>query len=226
MTVTTLEDLNQALVALPLPDGVTRVVLGDGNSKSRVMFIGHSPSSTDDETGKPYSGPAGDLLDELMTAANLRRQDIYLTNMVKVWTYKDERGQRVNRTPTVKEIKTFLPYLEKELEIIKPVALVALGSTTAQFFLGKDFKITSNSGTWLEIPDQSPYLKSAKLPEPKPLVMGMAQPSYLIHLQDNAPESYMPARVALIEALKKVKAVLDGDIPNKDSKASEDDIPF
>lgn len=221
----TLQKLEQSLKTQPLPEGVKQVVGGHGNTSSRVVFIGHSPSSSDDETGQPYSGPAGDIFDELLHEARLTRDDIYVTNLVKVWTYKDERGQRVNRTPTVKEIKSWLPFLEKELEHIKPVALVALGSTTAQYFLGKDFKITSDGNRWLSIPQESPYLKVAKLPEPKPLMMGIAQPSYLIHLQDNAPESYMPARVALIEALTKVKAVLDGH-PPEEMNNSSDDVPF
>ena len=167
MTMITLEDLNQTLAALVLPEGVTQVVLGEGNPKSRVVCIGHSPSGSDDQTGKPYSGPAGEIFDELLAEANLKRSDIYVTNLVKVWTYKEEQGQkeqgqRVNRTPTMKEIKAWLPYIEKELEIIQPAAIVALGGTTAQFFLGKDFKITSSGNRWLTIPDSSPYLKAAK----------------------------------------------------------------
>jgi uracil-DNA glycosylase len=218
--------LNQTLKAQPLPEGVKQVVLGEGNPTSRVMFIGHSPSGSDDQTGKPYSGPAGDIFNDLLTEADLTRQSIYLSNLVKVWTWKDERGQKVNRTPTMKEIKAWLLFIEQEIETIKPVAIVALGGTTAQFLLGKDFKITSSGNRWLEIPDSSPYLKVAKLPEPKPLVMGMAQPSYLIHLQDNAPESYAPTRANLIEALKKVKRVQGGEIPQMETVSSEDEVPF
>jgi uracil-DNA glycosylase len=226
MDTEALNKINEAIKSFPLPEGVHKVVLGDGNLQSRVVFIGHSPSSSDDQSARPYSGPAGDIFDELLAEADLKRSDIYLTNLVKVWTWKDERGQRVNRTPTMKEIKAWLPYLEQELNIIKPVAIVALGGTAAQFFLGKDFKITASGNRWLKIPDLSPYLKVATLPEPKPWVMGLAQPSYLIHLQDNSPESYMPTRVSLIEALKNVKRVLEGEEPQTQTLSSEDEIPF
>ncbi len=226
MDLETLAELNQTLASHSLSEGTTRVVSGDGNPTSHVVFIGHSPSSSDDQTGIPYSGPAGDIFNELLSEVDLKRESIYLTNLVKVWTWKDEGSQRVNRTPTMKEIKTWLPYLEKELEIIKPVAIVALGGTTAQFLLGKEFKITASGNRWLEIPDSSPYLKVAKLPQPRPWVMGLAQPSYLIHLQDNAPESYAPTRANLIEALKKVKRVLEGETPQLELASSEDEIPF
>lgn len=218
--------INEDLKTLPLPDGVHKLVAGSGDVDSRVVFIGHSPSGADNDTGNPYTGPAGDLLDELFTEADMKRSDIYLTNLVKVWTWKDERGQKVNRTPTVKEIKAYLPYLQRELEVIKPAALVCLGGTAAQFFLSKDFKITSDGGKWLEIPETSPYFKAgARLPEPNPKVMGMAQPSYLIHLQENTPDSYQRARNFLIDTLKNVKKVLEG----AEAGSSQDDdeqVPF
>jgi uracil-DNA glycosylase len=224
----TLSKINEDLKTLPLPDGVKKLVPGVGDADSRVVFIGHSPSGADNDTGNPYTGPAGDLLDELMSEADMKRSDVYLTNLVKVWTWKDERGQKVNRTPTVKEIKAYLPYLQRELGIIQPVALVCLGGTAAQFFLGKDFKITSDGGKWFEIPETSPYFKAgARLPEPNPLVMGMAQPSYLIHLQENTPESYQRARSFLIDTLRNVKKVLDGEQPGvKAEDSSEDEVPF
>jgi uracil-DNA glycosylase len=222
-----LAKINEDLKALPLPDGVNKLVPGVGNAESRVVFIGHSPSGADNDTGNPYTGPAGDLLDELFNEADMKRQDIYLTNLVKVWTWKDERGQKVNRTPTVKEIKAYLPYVQRELEVIKPVALVCLGGTAAQFFLGKDFKITADGGKWFEIPETSPYFKAGgRLPEPNPLVMGMAQPSYLIHLQENTPESYPRARNFLIDTLKGVQKVLDGQDPTVGADSSEDEVPF
>lgn len=222
-----LAKINEDLKTLPLPDGVNKLVPGVGDAESRVVFIGHSPSGADNDTGNPYTGPAGDLLDELMAEADMKRSDIYLTNLVKVWTWKDERGQKVNRTPTVKEIKSYLPYLQRELETIKPVALVCLGGTAAQFFLGKDFKITSDGGKWFEIPETSPYFKAGgRLPEPNPKVMGMAQPSYLIHLQENTPESYQRARNFLIDTLKGVKKVLDGEQPGIREDSSEDEVPF
>ncbi|MCA9838125.1 MAG: uracil-DNA glycosylase [Trueperaceae bacterium] len=201
-----------------------KLVPGDGNPYARIMFIGHSASSSDNLSGLPYSGPAGLIFDQLLAEAGLARSDIYLSNLVKIWTFKEEFGTNVNRTPTMKEIKAWAPFLERELLILNPVAIVALGSTTAQFFLSKSFKLTASGGLWQEIPDSSPYLKVASLPTPWPLVMGLAQPSYLLHLEEHVPERSAQARADMVTALKEVKQVLLGKKP--EPQASDDSLPF
>lgn len=227
----TLEQIDREIRALPLPDGVSQVVVGQGSPQSRVVMVGHSPSATDDATGTPYSGPAGEILDELLSEVGLSRTQLYVTNLVKVWTFKEDGGERTNRTPLVREIKVWLPYLARELAVIQPAAIVALGSTAAQFFLGKDFKVSRDGGQFLPVPESSPFLKLAPLPEPWPAVMGLAQPSYLIHLLENAPENYAAARAALISALSTVKAVADGQSPQTakvtpDTNEDDDVVPF
>ncbi len=209
-------------------------VAGEGNAETPVMFIGHCPGGTDAQTGRPYSGPAGEIFDELLSEAGIARADLYITNLVKCWCFKEENGGRVNRNPTAKEIKEWVPaWLKPELEIIQPQAIVCLGGPTAQHFLGKEFKITQAGGQWLELPATSPYLKLVGgIYQPRPLVMGIPQANYLIHLQEHAPEAYPDARANLVADLIKVKQVLEGKPPKaKEDKPQPDrgeevDIPF
>ena len=201
-------------------------VAGEGNPEAVVMFVGHSPGGTDAQKGRPYTGPNGELFDQLLVEAGMVRQQVYITNLVKCWCWKEEKGLKVNRQPSAKEIKESVPrWLKAELEIIRPKAMVCLGGPTAQFFLGKDFKITQGGGQWLELPPDSPYLKLVGgIYEPRPLMMGMAQANYLMHLQEHAPEAYPDARANLVADLIKVKRVLEGSIPKV--KDPEADVPF
>jgi DNA polymerase len=209
-------------------------VAGEGNADTGVMFIGHCPGGTDVQVGRPYTGPAGQLFDQLLVEAGITRADLYITNLVKCWCFREENGQRVNRNPTAKAVKEWVPtWLKPELEIIQPRAIVALGGPTAQHFLGKDFKITQQGGEWLELPDNSPYLKLAGgIYEPRPLVMGVPQANYLMHLQEHAPEAYPDARANLVANLIKVKRVLEGQRPElkkarpKREAGEEVDLPF
>jgi len=220
-----LAQLNRELHELPLPEGVTQAVPGEGDPESPIVLIGHSPSRTDNQTGRPYTGPAGELLDQLLAEAGIKRWEVYITNLVKVWTWKTEKGIRVNRAPGVGEIKAWSKVLKHELEILNPAGLVCLGGPSAQHFLGKDFKITHSGGQWFSWPSQSPYLKIVGESEISPMVMAIPQPSYLIHLQEHTPEAYPDARANLVADLIKVKRLLEGKIPEF-KPLGEADIPF
>ena len=223
----------KSCVACPLAEGRTQVVPGEG-AVSRVVFVGHGPSGADDASGHPYSGPGGDLLDELLSQAGIGRSGVWVTNLTKCWAWKLEFGSRVNRTPGAKEVGTCVPlWLVRELEAVGPVAIVCLGGPTAQFFLGKDFKITQSRGEWLPMPEGSPYLKRAgRRLEPDPPVMAILQPAYLIHLAEHAPESYPAARQAMLRDLAEVKRVLEGGEPTRATATSpapanpDDEAPF
>ncbi|RIH88942.1 uracil-DNA glycosylase [Calidithermus roseus] len=224
-----LEQLNQRLRESVRCEGGYAPVPGEGNPHSPVVLIGHSPSGSDVQTGRPYSGPAGELLEELLAEAGIERSELYITNLVKCWTWKEENGLRVNRIPSAKEIKDWVPaWLRPELELIKPRAIVCLGGPTAQHFLGKGFKITLQGGQWLELPEDSPYLKlTGHHFDPRPFVMGIAQPNYLTHLQEHAPESYPAARSNLVADLLKVRRALEGKLPEaQPPEQGELDIPF
>jgi DNA polymerase len=195
-----------------LKNGRTQVVIPAGDVQSRIAVIGHAPSGTDDKTGLPYTGPAGDILEELLFKVGLRRSQLYITNLVKCWPWKDTGDTRVNRVPNATEIKTCtLNWLQRELRLLQPRAIVCLGGPTAQHFLGRNFKITESRGVWQELPASSPYaaLFDAKLPA----VMAMLQTAYLLHIEKNAPENYDDVLQAMMTDLKEVKRVLEGADP-------------
>lgn len=221
-------------VRCDLSVGRTQVVPGDGDPHSAVMLVGHGPGGTDDATGLPYTGPGGELLDELLEQAGIDRARLFLTNLVKCWPWKQEFGRRVNRTPAAREVKACAPaWLRQELELVRPRAIVCLGGPTAQHFLGKDFKITRQRGEWLPVPPAAPVVKLiGPPPEPAPVAMAILQPAYLIHLREHAPESFPGARQGMLHDLAKVKAVLEGLEPQvrragePDAAPAGDEIPF
>lgn len=208
-----LTQLNHELFELPLPEGVIQVVPGEGNPDSPVVLVGHSPSGADNQSGRPYTGPAGEILTQLLGEAGIQRHDLYITNIVKVWTWKLEHAIQVNRTPSAAEIKAWSKVLKHELEILEPKALVCLGGPTAQHFLGKNFKITQQGGRWLAWPEASPFRKIVGDTTLNPVVMAIPQPNYLMHLQEHAPEAYPDARTNLVAYLIQVKRVLAGKLP-------------
>jgi len=106
------------------------IVKGDGNLKAKIMFIGEAPGSNEDKTGKPFCGRAGKILDDLLSSVNLKREDVYITNIVKCRPPK-------NRDPKPEEIKKCSLFLEKEIEEIDPEIICPLGRFAAKFILSK-----------------------------------------------------------------------------------------
>ena len=106
----------------------TKAVPGEGNPHAKIMFIGEGPGYHEDKQGRPFVGPAGQFLDELLASINLKRADVFITNVVKCRPPE-------NRDPTPVEIETCHPYLEQQIAAIKPKVIVTLGRhSMAQFF--------------------------------------------------------------------------------------------
>ncbi len=121
----------------------THAVPGGGKVSAPVMIIGEAPGQHEDESGKPFVGRSGKLLDEMFEVAGLNRaKHLYITSVVKCRPPK-------NRNPYQKEINTCLPYVFKQLELIKPKLIICLGSVAAKTLLGKDFKISKKRGQWI-----------------------------------------------------------------------------
>lgn len=124
----------------PLSRSRTRAVPGEGAENARVFFIGEGPGWHEDQTGRPFVGPAGKFLDELIVSAGLKRADVFITNVVKC-------RPPGNRDPMPDEIEACRKYLDRQLEIIEPKAIVTLGRHSMErFFPGES--ISKVHGTW------------------------------------------------------------------------------
>lgn len=120
------------------------LVMGDGNVDSDIVFIGEAPGKTEDEMGLPFVGAAGKFLDEMLAGANIKRIDVYITNIVK---YRPSN----NRDPLPEEKAAFWPYLVRQLDIIRPTAVVTLGRHSMEYFL-PNAKISEVHGQPKRIP--------------------------------------------------------------------------
>jgi DNA polymerase len=125
-----------------------RVVFGEGPKGAPVMFVGEQPGDQEEQMGHPFVGPAGKVLDAALENAGIDRKSVYLTNAVKHFKY--ERGakskRRIHKKPNDAEIRACHPWLEKEIEVIKPRVIVVLGAVAAQSLLGKQFRVTQQRG--------------------------------------------------------------------------------
>lgn len=120
--------LDAKLKATELAQSSTQLVFGDGNSKALIMLIGEAPGATEDKTGKPFVGQAGQLLSECLEGLNLSRQDTWITNLVK-------HRPPANRDPLPAEKDLYAPYLKKEIAIIKPRLIITLGRHAGSYFI-------------------------------------------------------------------------------------------
>lgn len=128
-----------------------KVVLGEGNEKANIMLIGEAPGKYEEEKGRPFVGQAGKNLDEFLQVLKLNREDIFITNAVKIRPYRinEKTGRKVNRAPNKKELEISIETLKKEIEIVSPKIIVTLGNTSLKAILG-NVKIGEVHGTLLE----------------------------------------------------------------------------
>jgi uracil-DNA glycosylase len=130
--------------------GATQTVFGEGRKSSRVMLVGEQPGDREDRAGEPFVGPAGRELDRGLEAAGIDRADAYVTNVVKHFKFEERGKRRIHQTPKRFEIEACKPWLEEELAVVKPDALVLLGATAAKALLGSSFRVTQHRGELLE----------------------------------------------------------------------------
>ncbi len=138
--------LKKAIIDLKncdLRNQAKNIVFSDGNPKSKIMLIGEAPGANEDQEGLPFVGRAGVLLDKMLAAINLDRTKVYISNIVN---YRPPE----NRRPTEEEIKRYLPFITKHIEIINPKILILLGSTAMNALIGSDVVISKMRGKWIE----------------------------------------------------------------------------
>ena len=136
----------ESCTACPLHEPATQTVFGRGPESARIVLVGEQPGDREDSQGEPFVGPAGQLLDEVMLAAGMSRNEIYITNVVKHFKFVPKGKRRIHQKPNSREIFACRPWLEAELERVQPQTLVCLGATAAQALLGRDFRITKSRG--------------------------------------------------------------------------------
>jgi len=172
----------------------TQTVFGEGSPKASIMLVGEQPGDQEDLAGRPFVGPAGRLLDEALAEAGIDRDEVYVTNVVKhfKWTPAERGKRRIHKKPRYSEIHACRPWLDAELEAVKPKILVCLGATAAQALFGRDFSVTRQRGELIET-------------ELAPLATATVHPSSILRAPDSAARQQQMR--GLVDDLKKVSAL-------------------
>ena len=136
--------------ACPLWKPATQTVFGKGRKSSKLMLVGEQPGDREDREGEPFVGPAGWVLDEALERAGIAREEAYVTNAVKHFKWRPAGKRRLHQTPRASEVEACRPWLEAELEVVKPKALVCLGAIAAKALLGAKVKVTKDRGRLIE----------------------------------------------------------------------------
>lgn len=174
----------------------TQVVWGEGNLDAGVMLIGQGPGETEDEAGRPFVGPAGEMLTRILTEAGIDRVQLWITNTIKHWATTTKNGRRVNRDPRVGEVRACGIWIEGELAIVKPQILVCVGAPAAKAVIDKDFRITDERGRWRKGPNGEDALATF-------------HPSYLLRLRSADREAFEHAYAAVLGDFRAVVARAD-----------------
>lgn len=171
----------------------TKSVFGEGDPCARVMVVGEGPGETEDKLGRPFVGRAGELLDKMLGAIDLPREDVFICNTVKCRPTIDDGKKLRNRAPEPIEMKNCRPYLDEQIGIVRPEIILALGAPAAKSFMGEKFSITKQRGQWFDGPDGIP-------------VIATFHPAYI--LRQTGGELNAMKRLVW-EDLKRVRARLD-----------------
>src|SRR5213595_2537279 len=171
----------------------TQTVFGEGSRSAEVLFVGEQPGNEEDLTGKPFVGPAGRLLDDALVAAGIDRAHTYVTNVVKHFKWEPRGKRRIHKKPNAHEIGACRPWLDTEIALVKPRAIVCLGATAAQALLGRQFKLTAHRGEFIKSPLA-------------PLVLATVHPSSLLRAPDEETRHRETKR--FIEDLRKARRAL------------------
>jgi len=170
----------------------TQTVFGEGAKKSEVMLVGEQPGDYEDREGRPFVGPAGQLLDRALEEAGVDRSLAYVTNVVKHFKWQARGKRRIHQKPSWAEMTACRPWLEAELQVVKPNVLVCLGATAAQALLGRDFRVSRQRGELVDSPLA-------------PRVMATVHPSSILRADDREAEMAL-----FVSDLRKVASLLDG----------------
>jgi uracil-DNA glycosylase len=173
----------------------TQTVFGEGLRRARLMLVGEQPGDEEDETGRLFAGPSGRLLDGVLESAGIERSDTYVTNVVKHFKWEPRGQRRLHKQPTAAEIGACLPWLEAEIEVLRPEVLLCLGATASRTLLGPGFSVSRQRGEWLDS-------------QLAPHVMATIHPSAILRLRDSAERKVALTRY--VAEFRRVLSVLNG----------------
>ena len=187
-----LEELNAIIKAAgPLVPGATQAVVGEGPARAGIVLVGEQPGDEEDLKGRPFVGPAGRLLDRAMGEAGLERREVYLTNAVKHFKFEQRGKRRIHAKPTAGEVSHYRWWLMRELELIEPKLVVALGATAVLALTGKSIPITRSRGPATLLEDFAGFIT--------------VHPSYLLRLPDE--DAKAAAYADFVRDLREVKGL-------------------
>jgi DNA polymerase len=172
----------------------TQTVFGEGKQTSTVMFIGEQPGDKEDLSGRPFVGPAGSLLDRALEEAGIDRTKVYVTNVVKHFKWEPRGKRRIHKKPNAVEIAACRPWLDAEISVVKPKAIVCLGSTAAQAVIGPKFRVSIQ---------RAQFVKSTLAP----LVTATVHPSSILRAPTDEARHLETKR--FIDDLKKIRAAIE-----------------
>ena len=151
-SLTVLREAAESCRACDIGCHATQVVFGEGPTAARMVFVGEQPGDQEDLAGRPFVGPSGQLLDDVLGEVGIDRSQVYVTNAVKHFKFEPRGKRRIHAKPNAREMSACKPWLLAELDIVKPDILVMLGATAAQTLVGRQFRITQSRGEWFETP--------------------------------------------------------------------------
>jgi DNA polymerase len=193
-TLKELREEARACQDCPLWANATQTVFGAGDPHARVMLVGEQPGDEEDKKGLPFVGPAGKLLDRALEAAGVDREHLYVTNAVKHFKWQLRGKRRLHKTPAQREIDACHQWLEAEVQTVKPQVIVALGATAAKAVIGREFKVSTQRGEFVESP-LAPY------------VFATFHPSALLRLKEE--EERHAAFAQLVKDFKLINKALE-----------------
>jgi len=155
----------------------TQTVFGEGPARAHVMMVGEQPGDQEDRAGHPFVGPSGALLDAGLVHAGIDRSTVYVTNVVKhfKWERVGRSPRRIHKKPNAAEIRACRPWLEAEVDRVRPIVMVCLGATAAQAILGRTFRVTAQRG--VPIPSPLPHVET---------IIATVHPSAVLRAPDTA----------------------------------------
>lgn len=177
----------------------TQTVFGEGAAGRPLMLVGEQPGDHEDLEGRPFVGPAGRLLDEALGEAGIVREHVFVTNVVKHFNWKPQGKRRLHERPNPAQIRACRPWLDLELDLVRPEVVVLLGATAAQALLGRDFRVTEAHGRLID-----PAAPAA------PRMLATFHPSAI--LRARTPEDRAAQRQALVDDLGAARAAIEARV--------------